>query len=473
MSLRDILLLLDLPEGARAEALVHHPENQWLERKSSRVAARDLAEVIAAMANAEGGLVVVGIHGGAVEGVGRVREAERNTWRQAAADHIFPVPRVKVHSLSGLRADGTQDELLVFEVASSVHVHTTTRDEVWLRVGDECRRLGFQERLELQYEKGQVVFETAPVTEATAADLVPALLDRYAAAVGTADPQRVLHARNLVDTRGRPLAAAVLLFGALPQRWFPQAVVRVLRFGGGQRGTGVRQQLLADRRFDGPIPTQIEAASAEISRLLPKRIALGRRGKFEELPLVPEDAWLEGVVNAIVHRSYATTGDHVRVEIFDDRLEIESPGRFPGLVDPSDPRHIRRFARNPRISRACAELRYGQELGEGMRRICEEVERAGLVAPKWYQTVGSVRLVLDGTPAVARIASLAGGPRAILEIVQRDGPIATGDLVRASAYTRPTVLRYLHVLTEGGWIDRIGGSATDPGARWHARPPLH
>lgn len=469
MSLRDVRLLLDLPEGARADALVHHPENQWLERKSSRVAARDLAEVIAAMANAEGGLVVVGIHGGVVEGVGRAREAERNAWRQAAADHVFPVPKVRVHTISGVRPDGSHDELFAFEVASSEHVHTTTRDEVWLRVGDECRRLGFQERLELQYEKGQVVFETSPVTDAAATDLVPALLERYATAVGATDPQRVLHARNLVDTRGRPLAAAILLFGALPQRWFPQAVVRVLRYGGGQRGTGVRQQLLLDRRFDGPIPVQIEEASAEIASLLPKRIALGRRGIFETLPLVPADAWLEGLVNAIVHRSYATTGDHVRVEIFDDRLEIESPGRFPGLVDPSDPRHVRRFARNPRISRACAELRYGQELGEGMRRICEEIERAGLVAPRWYQTVGSVRLVLSSAPAVARESSLPGGVRAILALVERDGPIATGDLVRASGLSRPTVLRHLHVLVEGGWVERIGGNAKDPGARWHLR----
>lgn len=343
------------------------------------------------------------------------------------------------------------------------------RDDVWLRVGDECRRLGFQERLELQYEKGQVIFETAPVPEAGPDALVPTLVRRYADAIGVSDAVRALHARNLVDARGNPLAAGVLLFGDFPQRWFPQAVVRVLRFAGTERGSGARQRLLADRRFDGAIPVQIEGAAAMVAELLPKRRALGRRGKFEQLPLIPTDAWLEGIVNAVVHRSYSVTGDHVRIEVFDDRIEVESPGRFPGLVDPSDPRHVKRFARNPRISRACAELHFGQELGEGMRRICDELEGAGLVAPKWYQTVGSVRLVLESTAAVARAESLPPAARTILDIVLRDGPIGTGELVRASGLSRPTILRHVKALVDGGWVERVGGGATDPGATWGAR----
>jgi len=469
MSLQDVLRLLDLPDDSRVEALLSPPESQWLERKSSRVAARDLAEVIAALANAEGGVIIIGLHDKGVEGVQRAREADRSAWRQAGVDHLIPVPRTVVHTVRCTRADGTPDELMVIEVPPSDRVHATTRDDVWLRVGDECRRLGFQERLELQYEKGQVTFETAPVPEAGPDTLVPALLHRYAQAIGASDAYRALHARNLVDLTGSPLAACVLLFGETPQRWFPQAVVRVLRFAGTERGTGARQRLLADHRYDGAIPRQIEGAAAKVADLLPTRRALGRRGTFEQVPLIPGDAWLEGIVNAVVHRSYSVTGDHVRIEIFDDRIEIESPGRFPGLVDPSDPRNVSRFARNPRISRACAELHFGQELGEGMRRICDELDQAGLVAPKWYQTVGSVRLVLESTAAATRDEALRPAVRALLELVRRDGPVGTGDLVRASGQSRPTVLRHLKALSDGGWVQRSGGGSTDPGAVWSAR----
>ena len=65
-------------------------------------------------------------------------------------------------------------------------------------------------------------------------------------------------------------------------------------------------------------------------------------------------------------------GDHIRVAIFPDRIEIESPGRFPGIVDPDRPLDIARYARNPRIARVCNDLGITQEKGEGILRIFEE-----------------------------------------------------------------------------------------------------
>lgn len=140
--------------------------------------------------------------------------------------------------------------------------------------------------------------------------------------------------------------------------------MRVLRYRGTQRGSGARQQLLSDDRFEGPIPHVLQAARARVAEVVPTRRALGFGGRFVPLPLAPEDAWLEGVVNAVVHRSYSLGGDHVCVEVFDDRIEIESPGRFPGIVDLSHPLEAPRFARNPRIARVCSDLHFGQELGE-------------------------------------------------------------------------------------------------------------
>jgi ATP-dependent DNA helicase RecG len=57
-----------------------------------------------------------------------------------------------------------------------------------------------------------------------------------------------------------------------------------------------------------------------VTELQPARRALAPSGRFEDIPLVPEDAWLEGIVNAVVHRSYSLAGDHIRIEIFDDRM---------------------------------------------------------------------------------------------------------------------------------------------------------
>ncbi|MGH2931177.1 MAG: ATP-binding protein [Solirubrobacteraceae bacterium] len=79
----------------------------------------------------------------------------------------------------------------------------------------------------------------------------------------------------------------------------------------------------------------------------------------------------DGLVNAVVHRSSSMMGDHIRVSICDDRLVAASPGRAPGIVDLRDPLELARFARNPRIARVCSDLRFGQEPGEGIRRVFE------------------------------------------------------------------------------------------------------
>lgn len=183
-----------------------------------------------------------------------------------------------------------------------------------------------------------------------------------------------LRARGLVvETRGRlvPTVAGVLVPGRDPQAYFPEADVRLLRYKGSSRETGARSNVLQDVRLTGTIPDQIATARRRLRRWLPATVRLGTRGRFDRETYVPESAWLEAIMNAVIHRSYAIGGDHIRVELFDDRLEIESPGRLPGLVRIDNIRTAR-FARNPRIARALADLDYGRELGEGVNRMYEE-----------------------------------------------------------------------------------------------------
>ncbi len=105
---------------------------------------------------------------------------------------------------------------------------------------------------------------------------------------------------------------------------------------------------------------------------------------------MPEEVWLEALVNAVIHRAYSNFGDHVRVELFDDRVEVSSPGRFPGITSLSDLMNVPRFSRNPRIARVMTELSYGQEMGEGLRRMVEAMEGAGGQRPLVTQTAGGV-----------------------------------------------------------------------------------
>lgn len=460
---------LRLPPGEIGDVLLQVPEDQWFERTSVKVAGPRLADQEIGFANAEGGVIIVGLVGGAIEGVDRFPR-QRNCPVQAALDFTHPPVRTTTRLLACRTSAGEDDHLLVIEIEPSEQVHANNRDEVFLRVGDENRKLSFVQRQELLFDKGQATYEATVLSSTSPDQLHPTLLQGYSEALGHPDPARLLTARGFADATGRLTVAGVLLFAADPQQYLPNAHVRVLRYRGTERGTGARQQLVDDVRCEGPIPHLLARATETVRRLQPTRRALGASGRFEPVGLVPEDAWLEGLVNAVVHRSYSIGGDHIRIEVFDDRIEVESPGRFPGLVDPRDPLRATRFARNPRIARVCADLHFGQELGEGIRRMFEEMRFAGLGDPLYRQGAASVRLTLSGVPADRRLdAKLPPASREVLAALREAGRLGTGDLLQVLGVSRPVALRRLETLKDLGLIEWVGNSPRDPRAHWQLR----
>ncbi|MGO9448170.1 MAG: ATP-binding protein [Solirubrobacteraceae bacterium] len=449
----------------RGRLLADLPEDQWFERKSSKIAARDLADFLIGFGNADGGTLVVGLRGGKVEAADLLPD-KRNEQMQANIDFCEPPVRARHQLLDCINHAGEPDHLLVIEVEPTDVVHANKRDEVFLRVGDENRRLTFHQRQELLFDKGQASYEARPLEGAAFALINRKLANDYVEAVKAQDLARLLHVRGLALDETLTIAGT-LLFAEHPQAFLPEAYVRVLRYQGRERGSGARQQLLEDMRFEGPIPDQLLDAQRAIRSLQPVRHALQDSGRFGPVPLVPEDAWLEGLVNAVVHRSYSVAGDHIRVEIFDDRIEVWSPGRFLGLADLSDPSNVTRFARNPRIARVCADLRFGQELGEGIRRMFEEMRQAGLNDPIYRQGSSGVQLSLLGDPVERALdAQLTDRGRGIMAMLRQAERLSTGEIAEALEDSRPVVQRELKALQDAGLIEWVGRSPRDPRAYW-------
>jgi ATP-dependent DNA helicase RecG len=188
------------------------------------------------MANADGGVVVVGLRAGNVEGTDS-SPGKRNDLMQAGIDHCEPPVRV-VHRLIGCTNErGEDDHLLGIEVQPSDVVHANRRDDVFLRVGDENRRLTFRQRQELLYDKGQASYEAQPLPAAGMDELDLPLVNDYAEAVAAPDPIRLLQARGLATADSLTIAGC-LQFARHPQRFLPETFVRVLRYRGRERGTG-------------------------------------------------------------------------------------------------------------------------------------------------------------------------------------------------------------------------------------------
>lgn len=460
---------LQRPVEEVGRALLALPEDQWFDRKSARIPAKELADTLIGFGNAEGGTVVVGLWNGTIEGTdGHPRL--RNAQMQAAIDFTVPPVRARSRLLECRHDDGRGDHLLVIDVeAGDSVVHVNRKDAAFLRVGDENRRLTFAQRQEPTYDKGQGTYETRLIHDTQSVDLADALLESYAEAVGAADPHALLEARGMAR-QGQLTVAGALLFADNAGAIFPEAHLRVLRYRGSERGTGSRQQLVEDIRVEGPLPRQILQAQRIVREQQPTRRALNADGLFANMPLVPEDAWLEGIVNAVVHRSYSLAGDHTRIEIFDDRIEITSPGRFPGLVALADPKNAPRFARNPRIARVCADLNFGQELGEGIKRIYEEMRLAGLNDPLYHQSSGAVHLELSGLPADRKLdALLPFDHRDVVAALREAQRLSTGELAEQIGLTRPATLKRLNRMRAAGLIEWVGKSPKDPRAYWTLR----
>lgn len=444
--------------------LIATPEGQWFERKSGRVQPKDLAKPMVALANAEGGVIIVGLEDGRVV---PPTAAARNAIRQVAMDHTRPVVRAEV---TELQTPEHPDPLVIIRVAPGDHVHESAAGEAYLRVGDESRRLSFAQRQELEYDRGPQTYDGTP-SGTTTTELDPQLTDSYREAIGSSSIDSMLGARGLLTVRGEVTVAAHLLFHAHPHEYFPNAYVRVLRYTATERGTGSSLNLddAGDIRCEGSLPTQIRLAAEAVERLLPTRRALGSAGRFEGVPMLPRDAWLEGLVNAVVHRSYSIAGDHIRFEIFPDRVEITSPGRFPGLADPTRPTDIQRYARNPRIARVLSDLRITQELGEGIRRIYAEMRRVGLTDPIYSQTSAQVRLVLAAAHAIPEhiLNDLPRSARRVLDaLLQAGRALGTGEVTDLTGLARPTTIRSLQALRKAGLVVWEGNSSKDPRATW-------
>ena len=372
-------------------------ENPYFDRKSARKDTNEIAKHIIAFANFAGGKLVVGIEDdGDITGFKRDKAHDIEDFKQAALVCCDPVPDVKSVEVSVTNSNGEDDLILVLDIeASAERVITRRKDgEVFLRQGDKSVKLDREQVRALEYDKNQRRYEDEVDKRATIEDVDPETMARYKAAIGTDAPdEQVLRSRGLLKG-GHLTNAGILLFAENPTLFMPWARVRVLRYDGVKRETGQRLNIVKDRTFEGPIPKVVDGAKAMISEQLRDFQFLGDDGLFKVVPEYPEFSWFEGMINAITHRNYGYSGDYIRISIFDDRMEIQSPGKLPNLVTLENMRHTR-WSRNPVIARTLIEFGWVRELNEGVGRIYDEMQEYYLDPPEFSEpNNASVRLTL-------------------------------------------------------------------------------
>lgn len=289
-----------------------------------------------------------------------------------------------------------EDKVLIISVDVSLDRVIKSYDgKVYLRQNDKTKELNFEQILQLQYDRGQRYFEDEIVKLSVLNEVNIELINDYKDIMNISElsTEEVLKARNLMI--GDKLTnAGLLLFGKNPSKYLPQARLRVIKYSGMYQKVGTEINIVKEKTFNGAIPIIIRETREFINTQLREFQYLDDDGKFKAMPEYPEFAWFEGIVNALTHRNYSIRGEHIKVLIFDDRLEILSPGKLPNIVTIENILN-QRYSRNPRIARTLCEFGWVKEMNEGVKRIYSEMEKLFLKKPKYSEPNRNVLLVLE------------------------------------------------------------------------------
>lgn len=387
-----------LPKILTLEYLSNEKEGQYLDRKSARIKPSDIARHIVAFANANGGVLAIGIEdNGEITGF--------NNKDSKSINDFLNVPfssckgRLKVeHEIRKVTIDSKQDSiLLLFIEPSEDAVIKTSDDKVYLRVGDKSKLLNHEQVTQLEYDKGERIFEDTIVEDSSIDDVDLQLLQQYKEKLGTSlSYEEILDARGLLK-KGHLTNAGILLFAKHPTKFLPNARLRLLKFDGTRFETGQRLNIIKEINYEDAIPKIIQQVKNAITLQLREFQYLDENGVFKVIPEYPEFAWFEGIVNSLTHRNYSIMGDHIRVSLYNDRLEILSPGKLPNIVTLDNMLNTR-YSRNPRIARVLGEFGWVKELNEGVKRIYDEMQMYFLKSPTYSEPNGnSVLLVLENS----------------------------------------------------------------------------
>ena len=388
---------------ATLDYLCNTTEHQYLERKGieeAGVKPSKLADEIIGMLNADGGIIALGISDdGAIQDLNELSEDDLLKYEKVCHEFIAPPARVQLEKL--ICDDG--ELVFLYHVSQDYENLYERKDShnVFKRIGDaNYGPLNNEEIEQLRHDKNLRKFEEQENPDFDLDDLDNELIERYRVKIkykGTAE--ELLLKRNLAirDKRGNLVLknSAILLFSVDPDKYIPSSYVRYVRYEGTYAATGKSFNVTKDLRIEGSIPRVIDDASKLLRGSLDDYYYLDMdSGVFRMVSEYPEDAWLEGIVNALFHRSYNLQGNCTYIKHFDDRLEISNSGPLPAQVTVENIRD-QRFSRNPRIGRVLTEMGYVRELNEGVNRIYQSMETSMLSEPKYVNADNIVRLTLE------------------------------------------------------------------------------
>ncbi len=356
------------------------------------------------------------------------------------------------------------------------------RGRAYKRVGAADVQMSRAEYERLLLERQHVEFDRQLMEGTSYADLDEAKLTWYirqraerrgVRAPATSPQETLLNLGALAEEGSEltPTKGGLLFFGRDPQRFMPQSEVRIARFKGTTMGHFIDS---ADLR--GTLPEMIDEAERFVrrnTRVAAKVVGFRRR----EVSEYPYEAVREAICNAVCHRDYFMDGSTVRIMIFDDRIEVNSPGPLPPgvTVNNIDRKHV---LRNKLIANYLYDIYYIEKWGTGITKMRRLMREHGLAEPV-FEELGSFfavtfygpgERILDLIPeeGVVDLRELGLNGRqieALRLLVNERGELTNAMYQELFEVSRRTATRDLKALVGTGWVRQKG---TGKGTRYVA-----
>ncbi|MDE2762743.1 MAG: helix-turn-helix domain-containing protein [Gemmatimonadota bacterium] len=437
--------------------LVRRPEGKTLEFKRDLSSPAGLLRTVVAFANTAGGTILIGVADRTRDMLGvsdplRMEERAAKLIRDSIEPRLLPDLEVLSYRDWQLLA------LRVHPSASRPHFikRSGRRGGTYVRVGSTNRQADVHLIAEMRRFSLGESFDEWPIPEANSE-----VLDFRQASESFAPVRRLrrphLQAlRLLTRHQGRlvPTVGGMLLFGRDRLDRFPDAWIHASRFAGTDKAT-----ILDHERLETHPVQAIEEAVAFVEKHSMRGAAIGRVRRWHHRSLPPA-AVREAIVNAVVHADYSQRGAPIRVAVFDDRLEVESPGLLPfGLTLDDLPLGVSKV-RNRVLARVFQALGLVEQWGSGVQRMTAACRDEGLPAPVWEEIGFGVRVTLR--TEVIRPSNIDPKDGTILALLEDGEGRGTRELAEAIGLSTRSTRTRLARLVKRGLVREVGTGPNDP-----------
>jgi ATP-dependent DNA helicase RecG len=366
--------------------LIASGESSDLEFKAEQVKPEDLAKEIVSLLNFQGGKILLGVEDdGTVSGVFRpdIEEWVMNICRNNVVPPIIP---------GYIKLWHENKSVVVLDIPAGIaKPYHTQKGDFYIRTGSTPRKASWEELSQLFQDSGMVHYEITPIPGTSLAGLDWQRLYEYFLNLHPShlniddedESERKRLLRNLdilAQSEGLMTVVGMLMFGRQPARHLPQSEVLFAHF----KGKEINDELLYRKNLTGTLPQIVEDAHRVLSLSLQNASQIVGMKRVEKI-IFPDKVLREIVLNALLHRRWGLMGN-IRIFLFEDRLQVRSPGRLPNGVTVEKMKESTHVPRNPILMKFMQDYHFVEKLGRGIPMVVREMKKLNAREPDFVES---------------------------------------------------------------------------------------